>query len=129
MSKGYRFDSRWCRESVDQLISLWDYFAPQSGIVIAFFVMFYHRVGRPNGDSLEDVESRYDQRWGRLPDETATDMIEMCNYLRQRQSAADLFPLLFPWGIGGPLNHREIVRWAETYSHASISNSLCEIIL
>lgn len=128
-SKGYHFDSRWCAASADQLISLFDWFAPRAGMVVTFFVMFYHRVGRPKGDSLEEVQCRYDRRWGRLPDNANTELVEMCNHLRQKASAADFFPLMFPWTSGGPQSLKEVVQWAETHSRASISSSLCEMIL
>jgi len=128
-AKGYYFDSRFCAESADQLVSLWDWFAPQAGMVITFLVMYYHRVGRPKGETIENVECRYDRRWGRLPDEADTELVGMCNYLRQRTSAADFFPLMFPWTTGGPQSLKEAVQWAELHSRGSISNSLCEIIL
>jgi hypothetical protein len=127
--KGYQFDSRWCAESADQLISLWDYFAPQAGMVITFFVMFYHRVGRPKDCTLEEVRCRYDRRWGRLPDDANSELIEICNHLRQQASATDFFPLMFPWTSGGPQSLKEVMQWAQTHSRASISSCLCEIIL
>lgn len=128
-TKGYFFDSRWCPESADQLVSLWDYFAPQAGMVITFFVMFYHLVGRPQGETIEDVECRYDRRWGRLPDDVNTELIGMCSHLRTKASASDFFPFMFPWTSGGPQSLKEVVQWAEMHSRASILSSLCEIIL
>jgi hypothetical protein len=116
-SRGWRFDPCSCGDSVQELVSAWDDFALQAGLVTCFCVMFCERIGTRHGCSLQDVERRYDVRWGRLESGTMADIMSSCRKLCSCKSIADVLPMMLPEGFqGGNMDDAaELILWAERY--------------
>lgn len=112
--RGFEFDTR-CLQGKDDLVAAWDEFAPQTGVVVKFTLLFYKLVGRPGVALLEDVAAAYDQRWGLLRDEARKELVENCHKLARASSVAELVPELLPDGMYTDDYMCELILWAERF--------------
>jgi hypothetical protein len=99
------------------LVAAWDNFAPKAGLVVSFCAMFYDAVGRPGDCPLEEVEAKYDQRWGRLGENVTRDLMKDCARLCQQGSVADLLIPLLPERSRGLGWLCEAILWAEKHGY------------
>eukprot|EP00747_Dinoflagellata_sp_TGD_P162258 gnl/TRDRNA2_/TRDRNA2_179664_c0_seq1.p1 gnl/TRDRNA2_/TRDRNA2_179664_c0~~gnl/TRDRNA2_/TRDRNA2_179664_c0_seq1.p1 ORF type:complete len:557 (+),score=82.90 gnl/TRDRNA2_/TRDRNA2_179664_c0_seq1:60-1673(+) len=125
--RGRCFDSRACNtSSMEELIWAWDCFAPQACMVLSSCIMFYHRIGKPHGQSLQDVMDAYDRRWGRLPQSVVEDIISECDVLCQKLSVVDfVLPLMISSSFCIE-DVCELLLWAEKFGRWRGSNVIPE---
>jgi len=124
--RGQTMDLDRCKGSVDELISEWDKFAPRAASVTCFTVLFYRRVGRPNGFALKQVEAAYDRRWGRLKPTVVQEMMEACAHLSWHHSIEDILAEIFPDGRCTRDKLGDMILWAERYGHRNCRGVLFE---
>merc|ERR1711862_73074 len=86
-------------------------------MALCFSVMFYKRVGRPNGSCLLDVELAYDRRWGCLEKAKMRDVIDSCSILCEQTSIRRLLPLVLPAHVHANECIGELILWAVSYGH------------
>jgi hypothetical protein len=126
-SCGRMFDSKSCLGSIDYLIDSWDSFAPQACVVVCFCALFCQCVGRPRDIPLEQVESAYDRRWGRLSSVIIKDIISACSSLRSHKSIRSYFGFLLP--DCEVQSFRELQRCSENCTTPDTMSTLGELIL
>lgn len=116
-SRGWTFNPRSCSGSTEQLISAWEAFAQQPGLVISFCAMFYKRVGRPQGCTLREVEISYDRRCGRLRDDVKLDIVSACAQLAECHSLTHVLDIILPSSSSASRvdDAGELILWADRY--------------